>query len=506
MEHRIIPDWITSALSVEQQEPLNRLTTNACVLAAAGSGKTRTLVHLLADDLANNIPAKGIIAFTFTEKAAEELLARIHILAKRHLPNIELAGMYVGTIHAWCLQYLTEQQDFYNFTPIDALHVDALVSRLYDVLDLEKAYGQAYPRAIDKFLKDIEIFFNEHLALEQVPDEIRSTIKAFLNILRSNRLITFGGMIRYATEHLRANSPVVGLKALYVDEYQDVNPAQVSLIKAMLPDEAKVIGVGDDLQCIYNWRGSDVTRILNFSAEFNEVSIHRLSTNYRSRPSLVSLGNACAENITLRDEKKVMSAAREGVGPEVVHWLTLDSEEEQADVVADIVEKFAVEGVPWNKMVILLRSVVGAGRPLVDALTQRGIPIQCPILSRGGEFINGFLLPIFDWLRTEHDEPRNEIEEEDAIQAADKLWTTVYEWIDFPNGENVFWDGLNDWLDQIEERHNYAYNIRGCLYDFLDKCGINVTPDDRNLMVGLAIASQIIRSVEEIHRHRLEPV
>ena len=143
----------------------------------------------------------------------------------------------------------------------------------------------------------------------------------------------------------------------------------------------------------------------------------------------MSLGNACAENITLRDEKKVMSAAREGVGPEVIHWLTLDSEEKQANVVADIVEKFAAEGVPWNKMVILLRSVVGAGRPFVDALTQRGIPIQCPILSRGGEFINGFLLPIFDWLRTEHDEPRNQIEEEAANQAADKLWITVSEWI-----------------------------------------------------------------------------
>ena len=168
------------------------------------------------------------------------------------------------TIHAWCLQYLTEQQDFYNFTPIDELHVDALVSRLYDLLGLEKAYRQPYPRAIGKFLKDIEVFFNEHLVLEQVPHEIRSSMEAFLDILHSNRLITFGGMIRYATQHLRENNPVVGLKALYVDEYQDVNPAQVSLIKAMLSDEAKVIGVGDDLQCIYNWRGSDVTAYLKF--------------------------------------------------------------------------------------------------------------------------------------------------------------------------------------------------------------------------------------------------
>ena len=137
--------WIKDRLSEEQQKTLTRTTPHACILASAGSGKTRTLVHLLAQDLASSVEAANIIAFTFTGKAAEELLARIHLLAKEFLPVVDLNGIFIGTIRAWHLQYLTSQSDFLNFTPIDELHVDALVSRSYDLLELQKSYGQPYP-------------------------------------------------------------------------------------------------------------------------------------------------------------------------------------------------------------------------------------------------------------------------------------------------------------------------------------------------------------------------
>ena len=212
-----IPEWITSALSVEQREPFRRSVPNASILASAGSGKTRTLVHLLAADLAAGIPASGIIAFTFTDKAAEELSARIYTLAKRYLPDVNSVGIYIGTIHAWCLQYLITQTNFYDFTPLDELQVDALVSRLYDALLLEEAYQQPYPKAIDKFLNDLEVFYNEHLQMDQVPHKARRPVGEFLATLDHNRLLTFGGMVRCVTEHLQTNGPVTGLRSLYVD-------------------------------------------------------------------------------------------------------------------------------------------------------------------------------------------------------------------------------------------------------------------------------------------------
>jgi DNA helicase-2/ATP-dependent DNA helicase PcrA len=497
-------DWIISALSDEQKSPLNRSAANACILAAAGSGKTRTLVHMILADLESHIPAENIIAFTFTEKAGDELLARVHTLANIHLPAASVEGMYIGTIHGWCLQYLTEQSDFYGFSPIDELHVDSLISRLYDVLELQRIYGLPFPKAIDKFLADVELFYNENLTLKQVPIEIRSCISKFLEILQQNRLITFGGMVRSATKHLQENNSLTSLQSLYVDEYQDVNPAQVSLIRAMLPSNGRVIVVGDDLQCIYQWRGSDVNRILNFSREFNDVSVHRLSVNYRARPGIVEIGNNIAKNIELRDADKVMKPGRDNAHCQVVHWLSLESEEHQVQAITEIVEKNLAEGIPSNKIAILLRSVLKWGQPIVDGLTRRGIPVQCPMLSRGGEFINTFLLPLFEWLRIERKEPKNELEEKEASEAADELWDSVQRWITIKNSRNTFWMGLNKWLIAIEKQTNDAYDVRGRLYDFLDFCGISIKPTDKSLMVGIGIASQIIRSVEEIHRRRIQ--
>lgn len=495
--------WIASDLSPEQQEPFKRSTANACILAGAGSGKTKTLVNLIAADIAAGVPASGIVAFTFTVKAAEELLARIHVLAKHHFPDISLTGMYVGTIHGWCLQYLIEQSDFYNFMPIDELHVDALASRLYDALELKETYGQSYPHGITKFLSDIEVLYNEHLSLKQVPDKIKGSVGKFLDVLQGNHLMTFGGMIRYATDHLRANGSVGELKSLYVDEYQDVNPAQVELIKIMLPGTGQVVVVGDELQCIYNWRGSDVVRILNFQKEFNDASIHRLTKNFRARPSIVNLGNRVAGEIRLRDTEKIMVPGRDDLKCESVIWLSLNSEEEQAPAVIDICKRFAANGIQWNKMAILLRSLVKWGKPFVDALIAEGIPVQCPILSRGGEFINEFLLPVLSWLRVDHHEPKNEMEEAEAEEEARRLWDGVKKWVSVPNAEVVFWEGLNQWLDSINKERDESYDVRGRLYDLLNICGVRIGYDDGDLMVGLGIASQIIRSVEEIHRRRL---
>ena len=106
--------WIDDALSREQKLPFRRASRNTCILAGAGSGKTRTLIHLLAADLAAQVLPSEIVAFTFTEKAADELLNRVYALAAEHLPGIQLESMYVGTIHAWCLQYLREQEEYYG--------------------------------------------------------------------------------------------------------------------------------------------------------------------------------------------------------------------------------------------------------------------------------------------------------------------------------------------------------------------------------------------------------
>src|SRR5208337_1395351 len=96
-------------------------------------------------------------------------------------------------------------------------------------------------------------------------------------------------------------------------------------------------------------------------------------------------------------------------------------------------------------------------------------------------------------------------QDEDAQEAyALAVWGSVAPWLSIEHAEDIFWSGLNRWYDFIRQGKSSAYNVRSCLYDFLDECGIRIGASDTSLMVGIGIASQIIRSVEEIHRRRIE--
>jgi DNA helicase-2/ATP-dependent DNA helicase PcrA len=272
----------------------------------------------------------------------------------------------------------------------------------------------------------------------------------------------------------------------------------------MVPPTGKLRVVGDDLQSIYNWRGSDVTRILEFSKDFAPADVFRLSMNYRSRPEIVRVANSVAEDIILKDPIKVMKPGRSESGCDEVHWISTTDELQQTGTIVEIVRRFKNKGVPYAKMAILLRSVLKAGQPIYQALQAADIPVECPMLSRGGAFINQFLLPVLQWLRTEQKPPKNK-QDEDAQEAyALAVWGSVAPWLSIDHAEGIFWSGLNRWYDFIRQGKSSAYNVRSSLYDFLDECGIRIGSSDTSLMVGIGIASQIIRSVEEIHRRRIE--
>lgn len=496
--------WYSGRLSTEQERAVESAQQSSAILASAGSGKTRTLVHALVDELLTGTAPENVIAFTFTKKAAEELRTRVHLLLRELAPDKDYSSMSVGTIHAWCFDFLLREPEFYNFTPLDEdIQVYALVSRLYDSLGLEQAYAAPFPRAIMPFLTDLAIYYNECIPLDDVPEQIRPCIERFEDALKQNRLLTFGAMVRYATELLEKKGPLPDLKKLFVDEYQDVNPAQVRLIKAMLPRGSKIVVVGDDLQCIYNWRGSDVSRIIHFANEFGTEQASILSENYRSRPRVVDFCNAVASNIVNRFPKE-MEAKQEARPAAGVYHNSFASEPEQAEAVALLVEKFHSKGVPYGSIAVLMRSVASAGPSILNALAARAIPIVCPLQRQCGTFIDEFLMPLLEWLQNDHAEPKNEQEETEAEQRVENLWKSVQPWL---KGEarkpQVFWKRLSMWMGALNKNASTAYNVRGQLYDFLLFCGIQIALDEPQLAVALGIASQIIRAVEEIHRRRL---
>ena len=502
--NQIADYWATNNLSPEQLKPFNRRCVNASILAGAGSGKTRTLTHLIANDIVSGISPDDIVVFTFTKNAAEELRARITHLLSAHGLSLELAKLKVGTIHSWCLHFLLEVDEFINFSPIEDLHLEILITRLYDYLELEDAYGLPFPKAVGKFVADLEVFQNELLNVEEVPVNIRRQIELFQSVATENKLLTFGDMIRHCCNYFRKHGPVTNLRAIYIDEYQDVNPAQVSLVKLMRPSDCELVVVGDDLQCIYQWRGSDVSQILEFEFKFPNSERFMLLENHRSRPLILDAANRFSSRVNRKLPDKILQAKRTPLEISPILWTSFAGEQSEVDGVVNIVKQFLIHGVPENKIAILFRSVANRGKPFVDALRANGISVWCPIHGRADKFILEFVEPALSWIVSDHVEPSNEEQEKEQEVKIAEMQDRLLQWIHDRIHLESFWLQLNKWLESAESGSNDAYNVRDQLYTLMDVANVRSRVDDSNLMSGLGIVSQIIRSVEEIHRRQIK--
>lgn len=204
------------------------------ILASAGSGKTRTLVQRISKEVDGGSLPSELIAFTFTNKAADDLKTKVYQRIAKTTTPAEFSKMFVGTIHGYCNEFLKKQDEYHNFDVLDELQFGSLLYRVHDDIGLQSVYGHTIRGNIDAFTKDYEIFENELLEFKDLPPKISKCMHNFCSILQSNRLLTFGSMIRHASEEIEKNGGLENLKHLFVDEYQDINPAQNSLIKAMV--------------------------------------------------------------------------------------------------------------------------------------------------------------------------------------------------------------------------------------------------------------------------------
>jgi DNA helicase-2/ATP-dependent DNA helicase PcrA len=202
------------------------------------------------------------------------LKTKIYLKIAGQTTPAEFSKMFIGTIHGFCNDFLKEQDKYHNFDVLDELQFGSLLYRIHDDLELQSVYGHTIKGNIDAFRKDYEIFENELLSFDALPQKIAKCIQHFCSILQSNRLLTFGSMIRHTYEEIEKNKGILNLKHLFVDEYQDINPAQNALIKAMMKNGAKLTVVGDDLQSIYQWRGSEGFKDYQFQGRMGWRNTH----------------------------------------------------------------------------------------------------------------------------------------------------------------------------------------------------------------------------------------
>ncbi len=490
------------------------------VVAAAGTGKTFTLIHALHNriklDYFNPLSEKDkVIVFTFTNNAADELAVRLSELmgSEEQLLN----NIFIGTIHSWCNEYLDYKGTLANTKIIDELQRMQLLQRLYPILSINRIYdGNNKFTKISKFIKDIEFFYNENLDItdNRIPKNIRILLEDYLNILSQQRLMDFGYLIKESIKIISNSDEEKINYHIFIDEYQDVNPAQVQLIQSILNKYpgSTLFAVGDPRQAIYQWRGGDVNRILKFSQDFNNPEIFNLTQNRRSRNGIIKFANIISQDMDISSdyviENMISHPSREDNKISVI--CNNVSSDQPIDIIQTI-DNLKDEGIDYSDIAILMRSVVNTrGKHLMDLLNENGIPFYSPNKNSGIQFIDNFMIPIIELIEIMANDKSvqnrdQEIELQNRINSylnsiksycyrssVEKIHLAVAEWY------NILFKN-----DRNNRYKNEQYNFRRQLFNFCNKVNFKIHQNEIEIQEGFSAITQIMRSIEEIYRRRL---
>jgi DNA helicase-2/ATP-dependent DNA helicase PcrA len=350
------------------------------IIAAAGSGKTEVVSQRVAALIESGVDPQTIVAFTFTERAAKELKRRTELRVAARLGQAavdQLNGCHIGTLHAYCYALLRRHVAKYEtYDLLDDNRLAAFLVRERERIQLETLGGKLYDGVRD-FIRNAQVVENERIPLERLAPPFRDLMARYLSRLEVYRLFTFGRLICLAVDAL--DDPAVAgavrstLRHLIVDEYQDINPAQESLIAKLAGPAVELCVVGDDDQSIYQWRGSDVNNIVRFERRYRRVATFELLINRRSRPEIIQAANGFAQTIQGR-LRKTMLQYREAARPEIVTWRAR-TEADEAECIARAIKELIVNGYRYRDIGILVRSAASYSH-LLEAFQKYDIPVQ----------------------------------------------------------------------------------------------------------------------------------
>jgi ATP-dependent DNA helicase UvrD/PcrA len=370
------------------------LDENMQLIACAGAGKTeRVALRVVAQLSLDGIDPENVVAFTYNERAAAELKERI---AKRYEEargtRDGLADLYVGTIHGYCLDLLQQHAfDALAYTVLNDVQQRLLISRncrkcgLTEVLGWNRYWQSSTFADLMAILREGDI---DYAALEGT--DAGECLERYVEILNRKRYFDFSSIVSEAVAMIEEDEGfrqrvAERVRYLTVDEYQDVNPVQERLVRALAEAGAKVTVVGDDDQLLYAWRGSSASNILTFTDRYDDVEVERLERNFRSSRGVVDLAETVIElNAGERLDKGMESAGNQPYEDgDIVMEASETAPDEAAYVGTRIKELIgtpfkdrpdsAERGLSYNDVAILVRVKKLIG-PIADALEGASIP------------------------------------------------------------------------------------------------------------------------------------
>jgi len=365
----------TSGLNPEQRDAVAQSDGAVLILAGAGSGKTRVIAHRIAHIVSQGLaPADGVLAVTFTNKAAEEMRSRVAALLQS-----DCSRMWISTFHSLCARLLRREapaiglsRDFVIYDSSDQLSV---VKQALKALNIDDSLVQ--PRAALSRISHAKNTMQgpETFASGWNPrdKQIGQIYEFYRNALTESHALDFDDLLLKTLELVEKSESVRTrysrqFRYVMVDEYQDTNRPQYLLVKRLAEHHRNICVVGDPDQSIYKWRGADLRNILDFETDFPNPTIVRLERNYRSTQVILDAASAVISQNRNRKEKRLWTD-KEG-GARILYFRGND-ELEEADFITRTTRRALQED--SNGLAAVLYRTNSQSRAIEDALMREGI-------------------------------------------------------------------------------------------------------------------------------------
>lgn len=386
-----------SSLNKEQYKAATTFEGPLMILAGAGSGKTKTVITRTANMITKGIPGSSILVLTFTNKAANEMKER----GEKILSSLKMdfTPPTFTTFHSWCLKFIKNYISYSkeiqsNFTIADENLSESILSdimkSIYGDIKSKDTIKPSNLLAIFSIIQNnlisykneeetlVEIrnliikFFNAQKSLkvfesnlvdiskEEHLKNLSSSFVLYKEKLRENNLVDFDDLINLSIDILKENKDVrehIQNKYNYimVDEFQDTNYSQITLLDLILNQKQNICVVGDDSQSIYGWRGAEIQYILNFHKKYKNCIVINLTENYRSSPNIVLSANTLIETAEEKHSlKEKLKAFKKDAGE--IHCIEYEQDYLESQNVAKNIKALLNKGVNPNDIAILYRS------------------------------------------------------------------------------------------------------------------------------------------------------
>ena len=404
-------DKILNILNPEQRQVATHKEGPLLVLAGAGSGKTRSVIHRVAWLILNEkINPWNILVVTFTNKAAGELRERLenifHDTSSKNR-HFTMKSSWVGTFHSVCVRILRFEIEHLkpytsDFTIFDRDNQLSALKKIYDILSIDK---KEYP--VEKVLGIISKYksnmilpddYFSHKDRNKFTELFYTIYLKYQELLKKDNAMDFDDLL-VNTVLLLQNKPDIKLKYqqmfkyIMIDEYQDTNHVQFRFIKLLSESHQNICVVGDDDQAIYGWRGANIENILSFQHVFKNTKIVKLEQNYRSSQNILNLANRLIQKNQNRHKKELWTDFEYEHKPELISH---DSEQTESSFIADDIEQKIETGIKPNEIVVLYRTNFQS-RIFESVFATRNIPYQ--VIGSFSFFKRAEIKDMIAWLR-----------------------------------------------------------------------------------------------------------